>query len=962
MYDDYMEMVKTYRSYGIKTVVFFQVGSFYEIYAVEQAERETLQAVCSLLNIQLTRKNKSIVEISPSNYQLAGLPVASSPKHIDVLIKEGWTVVLVDQVGEAPNIQRVVSQVLSPSTYLEVTSSDSRYLMCVYLTVRPRTGQHVFTVAYTDVSTGATYVINEEIETDDVISDLTRYLTSYSPKEIVFISSDLPIATMTRLRVWFRTLVMAVQDRLENIPPSFLRLAYQTAVLKKTYPNTGLLSPIEFVGLERNPDSVLTLVYLFQFVYEHNETLLQHIQPPHLIYPHHHMHVSHGSLDQLNILGKTDSVLHAMNTCATPMGRRLFAHRLATPITDATLLRERYDRVDGLMDTHLDLSPIKDLERMHRRLQLGKLTTAELLVLLSSVEHIQDVHDAVPTFPMSDSLQTALDVWHHESLLWNKDTKNEMDVYPVGRFPDMDALKTELDALHQKFTEVVTKANRIIDDGLKMDVNDRWEYTFTMTKKRFETYGATRKMNSPVLTAHPISAQNKTMVRISFPDMDTYQHRITECYETIRETVATQFRLDMERYAQDMSLVRLAAWVAELDVAYTCAVHARSHHYVRPDVHTGPCFIDATEVRHPLIERLLKDVPYVANDVSLGNDTNGLLLYGINFSGKSSYMKSVGVNLLLAQAGMFVAATSFRYSPYDHLFTRIPSGDNMFKGQSTFVVEMNELRAILKQSTNRSLVIGDEIASGTETVSGISIVASGILSLATRGTSFLFATHLHEVADLECVRALTHVRLGHMSVHYDEHTGVLVYDRILRPGTGDTLYGLEVCQSLDMPAAFLLDANRIRQSYLNMSPTVVATKRSSYDATVHVDVCTMCQQPAAEVHHIQEQHKADEKGMIGRMHKNARHNLMVVCTACHDRIHHQHVLVRGYSMTNAGIRLMMDDSIVSLSPVNSPTHRVKELRDQGKSLQTIATETGRSVYHVRKLLSAGSASDNRDNR
>ena len=904
--------------------------------------------MCAILNIQLTRKNKSIIEISPTNYQLAGLPVASSPKHIDVLIKDGWTVVLVDQTNDGGTIQRLVSQVLSPSTYLDITSSESRYLMCIYITFRKKTSQHVFTLAYTDVSTGATFLINEEIESDvsTLIPDLTRFLTSYSPKEIVFISNEVPETTLVSLRTWFRTLQVSIQDRMENVHPSFFRLDYQTAVLRKTFPSTGLLTPIEYVGLERNPDSVITLVYLFQFVYEHNETLLKHIQPPSLIYPHHHMHVTHGSLDQLNILGKTDSVLHSMNTCATPMGRRLFAHRLATPITDVALLRERYYKIETLLDIQLDLSPIKDMERMHRRMQMGKFTTTDLLLLFSSIEHIHEVRNALP---MSDSLCVALDVWKQESLSWNKDMKNEMDIYPHGRFPTMDALRKELDELNHTFQSVVDKTNRIIEDGLKMEVNDRMEYTFTMTKKRFDTYTSTRKMNSPVLHSHPISATNKSMVRITFEDMDVRQRRITECYEELRDAVSTQFQMDMERYAQDVSLVRLSNWVAELDVAYTCAVHSRTYHYIRPEVQDRgqDCFIHASEVRHPLIERILKDVPYVANDVNLGKDNNGLLLYGINFSGKSSYMKSVGVNLLLAQAGMFVAADTFEYTPYDHLFTRIPSGDNMFKGQSTFVVEMNELRTILKQSTNRSLVIGDEIASGTETVSGISIVASGILALEKRGTSFLFATHLHEVAQLDCVRVLTNVRMAHMAVHYDEKTNVLIYDRILRSGTGDTLYGLEVCQSLDMPPEFLLDANRIRQGYLEMSPTLVNTKRSSYDSSLHVDVCSVCKKPADEVHHIKEQHTADNMGMIGRMHKNARHNLMTVCTECHDKIHNKQMNIKGYQMTLAGINLEVEELKIKLMcPI-----KIRELRNQGKSYKLISNETGISMYQVKKLLS-----------
>ena len=939
IYDDYMIFVnESVQTYGSRTVVWMQVGSFYEMYAVETREQEMLHSVCSLLNIQRTRKNKSIIDISASNYQLAGLPVSSSPKHIDILIKDGWTIVLVDQTGSPPNIQRSISQVLSPATYVDSLSPDSQYLMCIYLVVRKNV--YAFTVAYTDVSTGSTYVVNAEQETDSVtlISDLTRFITAYRPKEIVFISSELPEPVLATLRSWFRTLP-SIQDRLENIHPAFFRLAYQTDVLRKTYPDTGLLSPIEFVGLERHPESVVTLVYLFQFVYEHNESLLRHIQPPTLIYPDHHMHVSHSSMEQLNLLGKTDSVLHSMNMCATPMGRRLFAHRLATPITDPSLLRQRYDLVDVCSTLNINLSSIKDIERMHRRIQLGKFTPADIALLFSSIEPLHEL-----SVPMSEPIRVSLSVWHQESLRWNLDMKHDMDIYPPGRFTEMDTLRHEMEAAHQVFRSVIEQTNRVIEDALKVDINDRMEYSLTMTKKRFETYTSTRKRTSPVLYAIPISNAATSLMRITFDEMDVHQRTLTTCFDALRDTVLTQFQMDMDRYAQDTSLLRLSTWISELDVAYTCSLHARKYHYVRPDVHERTdCFIRATEVRHPLIERILTDVAYVANPVQLEKDNSGLLLYGINFSGKSSYMKSVGVNLLLAQAGMFVAADTFSYTPYDHLFTRIPSGDNMFKGQSTFVVEMNELRSILKQSTNRSLVIGDEISSGTETVSGISIVAASLLTLSKRGTSFLFATHLHEVAELKVIQDLSNVTMKHMSVHYDESSGVLVYDRILRPGTGDTLYGLEVCQSMNMPPEFMLEANRIRQTYLEMSPTVVATKQSSYNATLNVDVCSVCNRVAEEVHHIQEQYKADEKGMIGRMHKNARHNLMNVCTTCHDKIHAQKMDVKGYQMTTSGVKLIVEETVRG-------DDRVKQLRDKGKSFQTISRETGMSIYHVKKIL------------
>jgi DNA mismatch repair protein MutS len=362
-----------------------------------------------------------------------------------------------------------------------------------------------------------------------------------------------------------------------------------------------------------------------------------------------------------------------------------------------------------------------------------------------------------------------------------------------------------------------------------------------------------------------------------------------------------------------------------------------------------------TSLRHPLIEIVQTDLPYIANDIALGgvgDNPSGILLYGINAAGKSSYMKSVGLALIMAQAGMYVAADTFAFSPYDHIFTRIPGGDNLFKGQSTFVAEISELRTILNEGTHRSLVIGDELASGTESVSAISIVAAGVKTLADRHASFIFATHLHEVAQLAVIQGLANVAIFHISVHYDDARGVLVYDRLLKPGCGETLYGLEVCKSLDMPLAFMQLAHTIRKEHLRLSPTVVDTKVSRYSSEVFVDVCSVCHQRAEEVHHIQHQARADKDGFIGRMHKNDAHNLVALCQTCHDKVHDNSVQMDGVAQTSAGKMLMIiDDTAMLKKQIEGKNdNAVQTLRKQGKSYKAIAEKLKLTVYEVRKQM------------
>ena len=200
-------------------------------------------------------------------------------------------------------------------------------------------------------------------------------------------------------------------------------------------------------------------------------------------------------------------------------------------------------------------------------------------------------------------------------------------------------------------------------------------------------------------------------------------------------------------------------------------------------------------LRHPLIEENQENGIYVPNDIDF-NEYDGMLLYGINSSGKSSLMKSVGIAVFLAQGGFFVPCEKMEYAPFNGIFTRIEASDNLSKGLSTFAVEMLELKNIFNRANENSLVLGDEIAHGTETTSALSIVASAVIKLAKRKINFLFATHLHQLMDIDEVKSLPNVVAKHLEVWFDGEK--LVYDRKLKDGSGSSVYGLEFAKSIYM--------------------------------------------------------------------------------------------------------------------------------------------------------------------
>jgi DNA mismatch repair protein MutS len=292
-------------------------------------------------------------------------------------------------------------------------------------------------------------------------------------------------------------------------------------------------------------------------------------------------------------------------------------------------------------------------------------------------------------------------------------------------------------------------------------------------------------------------------------------------------------------------------------------------------------------IRHPLIELINDNSEYITNTLTLNND--GILLYGLNFSGKSSLMKSIGINIILAQSGMYVAAKKFTYFPYNEIFMRIPNGDNIFMGHSTFIAEMLEVKNILHLTTSHSLVLGDEIATGTETNSGLSIVGGCILKLIEKRVSFIFATHMHELLNLKDIKKHIEnkiLKIKHMSISYDENMNIK-YDRQLKDGNGSKQYGLEVANSLGFDISYITSCNKIRNEITNQSETIVNTKNSSYNRKVYFDVCAECKLPSQEIHHIKFQKDADENGFLKEgFHKNRTFNLIPLCKSCHLIMHH----------------------------------------------------------------------------
>lgn len=264
------------------------------------------------------------------------------------------------------------------------------------------------------------------------------------------------------------------------------------------------------------------------------------------------------------------------------------------------------------------------------------------------------------------------------------------------------------------------------------------------------------------------------------------------------------------------------------------------------------------------------------------------LLGDFTVSHNSSLAKALGISVIMAQSGMYVAGR-MTYKPFTKIITRLSGHDDLLKGQSSFIVEMSELRTILRNADADTLILGDELCRGTESIAGTSLMVATLETLIQRKCTFIFSTHMHHLPEMEIIKKMQESRsilIAHLSATYDEKLGFLVYNRKLQEGSGSSSYGIDVCKSLAIDRDFIDRANEIRRTIENKGDKILNTKKSSYSRKIYIDRCAICGNTLnLHTHHIEEQHKADDKGYIKHYHKNIPFNLLVLCDKCHKWIH-----------------------------------------------------------------------------
>ena len=652
--------------------------------------------------------------------------------------------------------------------------------------------------------------------------------------------------------------------------------------------------------------------------------------------------------------GNLSSVLTLLNKCCTPMGKRKFQYQLTNPVFDTEWLNSEYMMTDLMLtddnyafidNFRKQMKQIRDMEKMCRQLIVKKIYPSSIYQLYAGIKIIQQLnmclwelpdichylmndiiglHSGIqPNLYIEQETQTLTQFLETHFVLDSCKNISSMTTFPQniiqpGISRELDELVETYNKSQNDFNDILNYLNMVMKkyekksdtDYIKIHETEKSGTFLQITPKRsqllkthMEIYEKDKPDETVVVKSSEISfiKSSASSMNIEFPRLTSIMRCIFVTKDKINSTISKVYLQVITTLTCDHfeNLECLSEYIAKLDVIICKAFIAKTYNYCKPEIHekAEKSYVDVTDLRHCLIEHIQQNELYVTNDICIGDmepgkeHKDGILLYGTNAVGKTSLIRALGISVIMAQSGLFVPCSSFKYKPYTSIFSRILGNDNIFKGLSTFAVEMSELRVIMKMADKNSLVLGDELCSGTEMESALSIFVAGLSKLHRNASSFIFATHFHEIVDFDEIRALTKLHSYHMAVTFDREADLLIYDRKLREGSGPRTYGLEVCKSLYLEEEFMEEAYKIRNKYYPNTRGELSNDKTRYNSKKIRGKCEMCNEKMGEeIHHINQQKDADKNGFIGSFHKNHPANLMSICEKCHDDIHNNDTL------------------------------------------------------------------------
>jgi DNA mismatch repair protein MutS len=973
MFKEYIQFYKQYsQKYGSKTAVFLMVGSFYELYDLQ--DNKTGETECNLLEIvdylgiQLSSKKGGDVGVEQTGL-FAGFPDYVLHKWAGRLTSAGWTVVIVDQFKDHRGkvCERKVSRILSPSTHIEnATSSETPYITTLYF-YQQFNETPIFGVGVLDLTTGTTTTYSGKTQGRSDIwttDDLTQMLNIYTPKELlIYWNSPYTVPD----EIFFRRLfnlcfVVPIHIRRVETLGSFSHELVRSEYLQKIYSIQSLLTPKVYLGL-RSEQEELAILYLLHFVEEHFSSVLKSFHRNEPWNPHTRLICGNHALTQLQMTGNKphETVVYLFNRCITPMGKRAIRERLLSPCSNASEIQNRLEQIQNYMNwpehkyqaLERQLRFMFDLPRLHRKMLCGMIQPSEIVGLFQTYSAIQIVFKKITDETLLQRPFTNED-WEayqnifraHFSEDKSKQHSDDISVFNPITFPEIGKVEKEIQTILDGFGELrkeITEKAQCALDAIRIEKREKEPFGFKASVGTIQQLK--RRLSDGFKFSELKSGGWIECVRLQ---------QLNTSLQKLRERLANLVREHLVdtclaiSNAGKLLWYNLEYWISLVDCTQCIGRVSRERGFSCPNiepVNEIGSWVKIEQMRHPLVEASASKVEYVKHDVVLENA--GWLIYGMNASGKSTLMKAVGICVLLAQAGCFVPAKTMNISPFRAIYTRILNQDNLFAGLSSFAVEMAELRDILRNADQYSLVLGDELCSGTESVSAQALVSSGIQWLSTKKSKFIFATHLHGLTEW---LNLEHLQVWHLHVEYDLSSGKLVYDRSLRPGNGSSLYGLEVARAMDLPFEFIEQALQNRNKIIG-SKRLNDASNSSWNREIFKKECEVCKSVISkdlEVHHIIPRSEAIQNRLLDGSHINDKRNLVVICQKCHDDVHRGTIEIGSVKMTSSG-----PERNIQLQEKQMSVKKTKWSEEQLETIcQTLKTYTNLSLKSIRAHLSS----------
>jgi DNA mismatch repair protein MutS len=791
----YFDAKRQYRD----AIVFFRMGDFYEMFY------EDALTAARALELTLTSRSK---DASGGAIPMCGVPYHAADGYIARLVKKGFRVAVCEQMEDPRKakglVRREVIRVVSPGTLTDAGYLDARE-PAFLVAIAPAEPAPGYGVGLLDVSTG-------EFTTAEYHGTVGRQaladeLAILKPREVV-VPAGFDDAS-----------ALVAEMRLEARVTSVDGWTFDHESARRTLLDQLQAQSLEGFGLDDRPAAVRAAGALVQYLRDTQKADLAHVREIAFRAGADCLVVDATTLRNLEVIeasdgGRTGSLLQEIDRTMTAMGGRLLRAWLLRPLLSVERIQDRLDAVEELAFRSTEraklrdtLKVIHDVERLVARASLGIAGPRDLVALRQSVAAVPRVRLLLGELqaPLVRSLVAELD--DHADL--RDELGRALPDEPPAVARDGGAIRDGFDAELDALRSISRSGKQHIAE---MEEAERARTGISSLKIRYNrVFGYYIEISKSNLGHVPADYHRKQTIaggeRFITPALKDYEEKVLGADERSLEREIAIFERLRARVAADAPrLQETARGLAALDVLSALAETASSRNYTKPMVHSGDELV-AADARHPVVERHASDA-FVPNDISLDASTRQLIvLTGPNMGGKSTYLRQTALLCLMAQAGSFVPARSAKLPVIDRIFARVGASDNIARGQSTFMVEMQETANILHSATSRSLLILDEIGRGTATFDGLSLawaVAEHLASGRVRPKT-IFATHYHELTDL--ADALPNVANFHVVVR--EWQDDIIFLRKVVPGRSDRSYGIHVARLAGLPPAVVARAREI---------------------------------------------------------------------------------------------------------------------------------------------------------